>query len=173
MKYIIYLVCLLTPLASPGAEDENRDFAIRVGAGAIQGIDNTVLPEISAYADMYLWSQSLRLIFGFSMYEASRVDIPTFSIQSIGIEQNFSLGTGEFFLGALYNKAYISKENSGFDPQRGASFQLGYKYPLQQYLDLVFTLGQQYQPFKIINNSSSIKLNDKTIFSRIAMQWYF
>ena len=103
----------------------------------------------------------------------SKTEAPTMSIQSIGIEQNFAVANGQVFLGALYNKTYLKDENSGFDPQRGFSFQLGYKYPLQRYQELVIVAGQQYQPLKTVNNDLTTQLEDKTIYFRLASEWYF
>lgn len=174
MKKIILLLSILCFSSMLLAEeDEIRDFGIRIGGGLTQGIDNTILPEISAYADMYLLSQSLRMIFGFSIYDTDKTDLPKLSVQSVGVEQNFQLGPGELFLGVLYSKSYLSRESKKFEPQRGETFQTGYKYPLKRYQDLVLSIGQQYKPVEIKNNSSDIKLDDKMVFARLAMQWYF
>ena len=163
----------MSSLLSPclWAEDDTRDFGIRVGAGAMQGIDNLTLKALSVYADMYLLNPTTRMIFGFSLYDMKQTEIPTMAIQSIGLEQNFDLPVGQFLLGVLYNKTYLRKE-SIFDPKRGLSFHTGYKYPLALYQDLVFTVGQQYKPLSL-RQASNTKLDDKTWYAGLALEWYF
>ena len=166
------LFLLLATMTAPNA-DEIRDFGIRVGAGMLQGVGDEPLREVSVYADMYLLSQQTRMLFGFSLYDTSEVDIPSMSIQSIGLEQNMRLLQGEVFVGVVYNKSYLKTEGSRYDPRRGESFHLGYKYPVVKYEDIVLTIGQQYRPLNAASPNASTKLSSKTEYLRLAYQWYF
>jgi len=175
MKQIlaIFLSVFLISHLSFAGEDEIRDFGVRVGAGVLQGVGDKPLKEVSAYADMYLFSQQTRMLFGFSLYDTSETDIPSMSIQSIGIEQNIRLFGGEIFVGVIYNKTYLKTEGNRFDPRRGESYHLGYKYPVEKYEDIVVTIGQQYRPLTRISQNSSTRLRKTTEYLRIAYQWYF
>ena len=140
---VLFVKIFFLPIAAVDlSADEIRDFGIRVGAGMMQGVGNEPLREVSAYADMYLLSQQTRLLFGFNLYHTSEVDIPSMSIQSIGLEHNMKLFRGEVFIGVVYNKSYLKTEGSRYDSRRGESFHLGYKYPVEKYEDVVMTVGQ-------------------------------
>jgi len=175
MKQIlaIFFWCFFISNLSYAGEDEIRDFGVRIGVGALQGVGDKPLKEVSAYADMYLFSQQTRMLFGFSLYDTSDTDIPSMSIQSIGIEQNMRLFDGEIFVGVIYNKSYLKTDGNRFDPRRGESYHLGYKYPVEKHEDIVITVGQQYRPLTRINQNSSTRLSKTTEYLRIAYQWYF
>ena len=113
MKNFIIVFSLIYVFFSPAlrAEDESRDFGIRVGIGVMQGIDNTILKSLSTYADMYLLNPTTRMLFGLSLYNMGQTGIPTMALQSIGVEQNFAIPVGQIFLGMLYNKSYLHKSD--------------------------------------------------------------
>ncbi len=169
---ILFSIFLISNIVLAG-EDEIRDFGVRVGAGVLQGVGDKPLKEVSVYADMYLFSQQTRMLFGFSLYDTSETDIPSMSIQSIGIEQNMHLFGGEIFVGVLYNKSYLKTNGNRFDPRRGEAYHLGYKYPVERYEDIVVTVGQQYRPLTRLSQNSTTRLRKTTEYLRIAYQWYF
>ena len=175
MKNIITLLIVSLFFLTNSAlaeEDEIRDFGIRIGAGVLQGVGDP-LKEVSAYADMYLLSQQTRMVFGFSLYDTDDTDIPSMSIQSIGIEQNIRLFGGEAFVGVIYNKSYLKTKMNRFDTRRGEAYHIGYKYPVERHEDIVITLGQQYRPLSHMGTTSKTKLNKTSEYLRVAYQWYF
>jgi len=167
------LLCFLLVCVGHAKADEIRDFGIRMGVGLLDGVGDEPLKEVSAYADMYLISQQTRMLFGFSLYDTSATDIPSMSIQSIGIEQNMKLFTGEIFVGVIYNKSYLKTEGNRFDPRRGEAYHLGYKYPVEKHEDVVVTVGQQYRPLTRLSSDSTTHFSRFTHYLRVAYQWYF
>lgn len=158
---------------SSATADELKDFGFRATLGGMSGVTSVPLPEASLWADFYMLSQQTRMVFGFSMLSPPQPDLPLISIQSIGVEQNLPLPTGQLFAGLLYSKTYLSEEHTGFDPQRGTSMHLGYKYPIDTYQDLVFMVGQQYQPLKKSAKAPDIELDSQTYYARLGWEWYF
>ena len=175
MKFVIVFVVFISSffMQTLHAEDELRDFGFRVGVDVLNGVGEDLVKGASVYTDMNLVNQSTRMLFGFAMYEMGQTEAPTISIQSIGVEQNFRLPLGQVFLGVLHNKTYQKKnDNKKFRSRLGLSFHVGYKYPLDAYQELVFLIGQQYQPLAI-KQTSSMVLKDKVWASKLAMEWYF
>lgn len=171
--YILCALLLQGLVMLPASADELKDFGFRTTIGATRGITSEALPEVSFWADFYLLSQQTRMLFGFSMLSGERSDLPWISIQSIGIEQNIPLESGQLFVGVLYNKAYLSEENSGFEPQRGLSYHVGYKLPIDHYQDLVFWVGHQYQPLEKTAKAPAVELSSHTSYARVGWEWYF
>ncbi len=167
------VVLWLSFLSTPIVAAEREDFGLRITAGGVAGIGDQVLPELSFWGDFFLLSPNTRMLFGFDLMLPQTSNLPLVSLQSIGVEQNISLGRNRFFFGALYNKAYFEKEAKGFTPAKGFSFHIGYKYRLARFHDVVLWLGHQYQPLAEQHPNPELQLDANTFYGRLGWEWYF
>jgi hypothetical protein len=168
---IFFLGVSGTALAS-----ERADFGFRTSAGAIGGINNTWVPEVSFWGDFYFLSPDFRMLFGFNLFDPPGEQLPWMDLQAIGVEYNLAVPYTQrqrFLFGARYNKTYMQAERDNYQPRRGMSYHLGYKIPIQSFQDIVIEVGQQYVPVRQKTPDPTFSMSTSTFFARAGWEIYF
>lgn len=171
---ILFLVGYTTTLlAVTDYQNESYDFGLRIGTGALSGIDNSVLPLLDISTDFYFLSPKIRMVFGVS-YIYPNNNTNAFSVaglQYLGIEYNFPFLKNMAQLGIKTTKTYLKNKSSAIDNNRSISVYLGYKHSLREHLDSYIQFGTIKKPVKEI--SSTIKIDDYSLLLQSGLVFYF